>query len=64
MAFQKATRKPLFLFQNENKNISISVIRGAQLIEMNKRKLSYLSSKLKVKDIKVEEKIKADFGMK
>lgn len=57
----KPRENPYFFFQNENKNISISVIRWAQLIEMNKRKLSYLSSKLKVKDIKVEEKIKADF---
>ena len=36
-------------------------MRWAHLLEMNKRKLSYLSSKLKVKDIGVEEKIKADF---
>ena len=36
-------------------------MRWAQLIETNKRKLSFLSSKLKVKDIGVEKKINADF---
>lgn len=57
----KPRENPYFFFQNENKNITISVMKWAHLIEQNKRKLSYLSSKLKVKDVGVEEKIKADF---
>lgn len=32
-----------------------------QLIESNKRKLGYLSSRLKIEDVNVEEKIKTDF---
>jgi hypothetical protein len=58
---QKPRENPYFFFQNEHKNITISVMRWAHLIETNKRKLSYLSSKLKVKDVSVEEKINTDF---
>ena len=58
----KPRGNPYFYFQNENKNITVSVMRWGQLIEMNKRKLSYLSGKLKVKDIDVEEKINNDFS--
>ncbi|MDR6571038.1 ATP-binding protein [Chitinophaga ginsengisegetis] len=60
-ATPKPRENPYFYFQNENKNITISVMKWAHLIESNKRKLSYLSSKLKVKDMGVEEKIKSDF---
>lgn len=60
-AMPKPRENPYFYFQNENKNVTISVMKWAHLIEMNKRKLSYLSSKLKIKDVGVEEKIKADF---
>lgn len=60
-ATPKPRENPYFYFQNENKNITISVMKWAHLIEGNKRKLSYLSSKLKVKDVGVEEKIKSDF---
>lgn len=60
-AMTKPRENPYFYFQNENKNITISVMKWAHLIESNKRKLSYLSSKLKVKDVGVEEKIKSDF---
>lgn len=60
-AVPKPRENPYLYLQNEHKNITISVIRWAQLIEANKRKLSYLSSKLKIKDVKVEEKIKTDF---
>ena len=60
-AMNKPRENPYFYFQNENKNITISVMKWAHLIEANKRKLSYLSSKLKVKDVGVEEKIKSDF---
>jgi len=58
----KPRDNPFFYFQNESKNITVSVMRWAQLIEMNKRKLSYLSGKLKIKDVAVEEKIQADFS--
>ena len=60
-AVPKPRENPYLYLQNENKNITISVMRWAQLLEANKRKLSYLSSKLKIKDVKVEEKIKSDF---
>jgi hypothetical protein len=60
-AVPKLRENPYFYFQNENKNITISVMKWAHLIETNKRKLSYLSSKLKIRDVKVEQKIKTDF---
>lgn len=41
---------------------TISVIRWAQILEANKRKLSYLASRLRVKDVGVEEKINQDFN--
>lgn len=59
---QKPRDNPFFYFQNENKNIVVSVMRWAQVIEMNKRKLNYLSGRLKIKDIDVEEKINNDFS--
>ena len=57
----KPRENPFFFFQNETKNITISVMKWSSLIESNKRKLSYLSSRLKIKDVNVEEKIKTDF---
>jgi hypothetical protein len=60
-AMPKPRENPYFYFQNENKNVTISVMKWAHLVETNKRKLSYLSAKLKVKDVGVEEKIKTDF---
>lgn len=57
----KPRDNPYFYFQNSEKNITISVMKWANLIETNKRKLRYLSTQLKVKDVKVEEKIKKDF---
>lgn len=59
---QKPRENPFYYFQTESKNITISVMRWAQLIELNKRKLSYLSSKLKIKDVDIEEKINSDFN--
>lgn len=59
---QKPRENPYFFFVSENKNITISVMRWGQIIEMNKRKLSYLSSKLKIKDVDIEEKINSDFN--
>ncbi|MEO6734427.1 MAG: ATP-binding protein [Ferruginibacter sp.] len=60
-ASPKDRENPYLFFQNENKNIFISVMKWAHLIENNKRKLKYLSAKLKIKDVDVEEKIKNDF---
>jgi hypothetical protein len=57
----KPRENPFFYFQNETKNITISVIKWSNLIESNKRKLGYLSSRLKIKDVNVEEKIRTDF---
>lgn len=57
----KPRENPYFFFQNVKKNITISIMKWAHLIENNKRKLRYLSSQLKVKDIGVEQKIKNDF---
>ncbi|MDB5120018.1 MAG: hypothetical protein JWN56_1236 [Sphingobacteriales bacterium] len=58
----KPRDNPFFYFQNETKNITISVMRWAQVVELNKRKLSYLSAKLKIKDVYIEEKINSDFN--
>lgn len=57
----KPRENPFFFFQNETKNITISVMKWSSLIESNKRKLGYLSNRLKIKDVNVEEKIKTDF---
>lgn len=57
----KPRDNPYFYFQNVNKNVTISVMKWSQLIENNKRKLRYMSSQLRVKDIGVEQKIKNDF---
>jgi len=58
----KPRENPFFYFQSESKNIIISVMRWAQVVELNKRKLSYLSAKLKIKDVNIEEKINTDFN--
>jgi hypothetical protein len=59
---EKPRENPFFFFQTQSKNITISVMRWAQIVEMNKRKLSYLSSKLKIKDVDIEVKINTDFN--
>lgn len=59
---QKPRENPFFYWQNEGKNITVSIMRWAQVIEINKRKLSYLSTKLRIKDVDVEEKINNDFN--
>lgn len=58
----KPRENPYFYWQNESKNITVSIMKWAHVIETNKRKLSYLSGKLKIKDIAVEEKINNDFS--
>jgi len=59
---KKPRENPYFYWQSEAKSITISVMRWAQVIELNKRKLSYLSTKLKIKDVNIDEKINADFS--
>lgn len=53
---------PYFYFENENKNIEIWVIKWSDLIENTKRKLRYLSTILKTKDVDVKEKFEKDFS--
>jgi hypothetical protein len=58
----KPRENPYFFWKNERGNITISVMRWAQLLENNKRKLRYLSAQLQVKDKGVEQKIREDFA--
>jgi len=58
---QKGEDNPYFYFRNEQKNIEIWVLKWAELIENVKRKLTYMSSALQIKDIDVQEKAKRDF---
>jgi hypothetical protein len=59
---EKPRENPYFYWQSKAKSITISVMRWAQVIELNKRKLSYLSTKLKIKDVNIDEKINSDFS--
>lgn len=55
------SENPYYYSLNEDGNIEISVIRWSDLFENTKRKLNYLSSQLKIKDVDIEEKAKKDF---
>jgi hypothetical protein len=59
---EKPRENPYFFWKNAAANITVSVMRWAQLLENNKRKLRYLSGQLEVKDKGVEQKIKEDFS--
>lgn len=59
---QKSKDDPYYYWENETGNIKISVIRWCDLIENNKRRLKYMSSVLKTKDISIKDKIEKDFG--
>lgn len=52
---------PYFYYENEGKNIEIWVMKWSDLIENTKRKLRYLSSILKIKDVDVKQKFGKDF---
>lgn len=52
---------PSFLMSPRDSNVNVYVIRWADLIEKSKRRLQYLSSLLKTKDVDVVEKAKKDF---
>jgi hypothetical protein len=53
---------PYFYFENSDKNIEIWVMKWADIIENIKRKLTYMSEKLKIKDVDVQEKAIKDFA--
>jgi len=55
-------RMPFLYDRKADKNIEVFVIEWAELIELNKRKLGYLSSKLEVKNRSVKEKFEAEYG--
>ncbi|WP_071595097.1 ATP-binding protein [Hymenobacter aerophilus] len=57
----KPVGKPYFYSQNERKNIEIWVVEWQDIIEINKRKLSYLSTELQLEDVDVSAVLKEDF---
>jgi hypothetical protein len=58
---QKANESPYFYFKNEAGNIEIAVIKWSTLLENVKRRLKYMSTILKTKDVDVQEKAQRDF---
>jgi hypothetical protein len=59
---QKGKNDPHFYFENEVGNIRVSVMKWSDLIESNKRKFKYMASKLKTKDVSVQEILERDFS--
>ena len=53
--------QPFLYDRKPGKNIEVFVIEWAELMELNKRKLGYLSAKLKVKDKSVREKFETEY---
>lgn len=60
-AFEKH-RVPFLYEKKTKKNIEIYIFSWAELIENNRRKLSYLSKQLKVKDKSVKEKFETEYS--
>ena len=52
---------PYFYFRNESKNIEVWVMKWSDLIENVRRKLTYMSEILQIKDVDVQEKAARDF---
>ena len=52
---------PYFLMSPKNSNVDVCVMRWVDILEKSKRRLKYLSSLLKTKDVDVVEKAKKDF---
>ena len=52
---------PYFLMSPKNSNVNVYVMRWADIIEKSRRRLQYLSSLLKTKDVDVVEKAKKEF---
>ncbi|MDO6430585.1 ATP-binding protein [Flavitalea sp. BT771] len=53
---------PFLYDRKAEKNIEVWVVEWGELIELNKRKLGYLSSRLEVKNRSVKEKFEAEYG--
>jgi hypothetical protein len=53
---------PFLYDRKTGKNIEIYVMKWSELIEMNKRKLGYLSNKLNIKDVSVKEKFEKEYS--
>lgn len=53
---------PFLYDKKTGKNIEIYVMEWSELIEMNKRKLGYLSNKLNVKDVSIKEKFEKEYS--
>lgn len=60
-AFEKH-RIPFLHEKKTKKNIEIYILSWTELIESNRRKLSYLSKQLKVKDRSVKEKFETEYS--
>ncbi len=60
-AFEK-NRIPFLYDKKTKKNIEIYIFSWAELIEINRRKLTYLSEHLKVKDKSVKEKFETEYS--
>ena len=52
---------PYFLMSPKNSNVSVYVMRWVDILEKSRRRLKYLSSLLKTKDVDVVEKAKKEF---
>jgi hypothetical protein len=54
-------QQPFLYERKPGKNVEVYVMEWAELMEMNKRKLGYLSAKLKVKDKSVRSCFEAEY---
>lgn len=52
---------PFFYFRSKSGRVEVWVMKWSDLLERQKRKLQYLSTKLKIKDVDVLEKASKDF---
>lgn len=52
---------PFLYFRSNTNKVEIRVMKWCDLLEMQKRKLKYLSSTLEIKDVDVQEKAAKDF---
>lgn len=53
--------EPFLYDKKTDKNIEVYIMEWSELIELNKRKLGYLSTKLRVKDVDVKEKFETEY---
>jgi Histidine kinase-, DNA gyrase B-, and HSP90-like ATPase len=54
--------EPFLYDRKSDKNIEVWVMEWSELMEINKRKLGYLSSKLKIKDKNVKDKFETEYA--